>query len=139
MKYMLDTNICIYAMKNKPKTVAQAMHKNLSQGFCISTITLAELLHGVEKSVNVEKNKITLESFLDIVDIFLFDTKAAEEYGKICAYLQRQGTPIGIMDMLIAAHALSQNLTLVTNNVREFERVPNLQIENWSEENETAI
>ena len=140
MKYMLDTNICIYTMKNKPAIVSKRVNEHSkAEGLSISVITLAELEHGYQKSVNKEKNLDNLIKFLFCVEILPFDAKAAAEYGKICAYLQKRGTPIGTMDMLIAAHALSQDLTLVTNNVREFERVPNLKVENWSEENETAI
>ena len=133
MKYMLDTNICIYAIKNKPATVSQRLQEHSERELCISIITLAELTHGVYKSVNKEKNMDALLQFLLKIEILPFDMLAAVEYGKICAYLQSQGTPIGTMDMLIAAHALSRSLTIVTNNVREFERVPNLMIENWSE------
>lgn len=133
MKYMIDTNICIYVMKNKPEKVSKRMKEHNPDELCISTITLAELKHGVNKSTNKEKNEIILEDFLEVIEILPFDVKAAVEYGKICAYLQSQGTPIGPFDMLIAAHALSESLTIVTNNVREFERVPGLIIENWSE------
>ncbi len=132
MTYMLDTNICIYAIKNKPEQVLEKLKQNLSNGICISAITLAELQHGVEKSINPEKNSMALLQFLSILDILPFDDLAAVEYGKICAYLQKRGTPIGTMDMLIAAHAKIENLIIVTNNVREFERVPDLKIENWT-------
>ena len=131
MTYMLDTNICIYAIKNKPEQVLEKLKQNLSNGICISAITLAELQHGVEKSMNPEKNSMALLQFLSILDILPFDDLAAVEYGKICAYLQKRGTPIGTIDMLIAAHAKTENLIIVTNNVREFERVPDLKIENW--------
>ena len=131
MTYMLDTNICIYAIKNKPEQVLEKLKQNLSNGICISAITLAELQHGIEKSMNPEKNSMALLQFLSILDILPFDDLAAVEYGKICAYLQKRGTPIGTMDMLIAAHAKTENLIIVTNNVREFERVPDLKIENW--------
>ena len=131
MTYMLDTNICIYAIKNKPEQVLEKLKQNLSNGICISAITLAELQHGVEKSINPEKNSMALLQFLSILDILPFDDLAAVEYGKICAYLQKRGTPIGTIDMLIAAHAKTENLIIVTNNVREFERVPDLKIENW--------
>ena len=131
MTYMLDTNICIYAIKNNPEQVLEKLKQNLSNRICISAITLAELQHGVEKSMNPEKNSMALLQFLSILDILPFDDLAAVEYGKICAYLQKRGTPIGTMDMLIAAHAKTENLIIVTNNVREFERVPNLKIENW--------
>ena len=131
MTYMLDTNICIYAIKNNPEQVLEKLKQNLSNRICISAITLAELQHGVEKSMNPEKNSMALLQFLSILDILPFDDLAAVEYGKIYAYLQKRGTPIGTMDMLIAAHAKTENLIIVTNNVREFERVPNLKIENW--------
>ena len=133
MSYMLDTNICIYAIKNKPEQVLQRLKANLNNGLCISAITLAELEHGVEKSAQPEKNAMALMQFLSILDVLPFDDLAAVEYGKICAYLQKQGTPIGTMDMLIASHARAEDMVLVTNNVREFERVPELKIENWVE------
>ena len=108
------------------------MHDNLHKGLCISAITLAELMYGSEKSTRPEKNRAALLQFLSILDILPFDDRAAAEYGNICAYLQKQGIPIGTMDMLIAGHARSERLILVTNNVREFKRVPNLEIENWA-------
>lgn len=131
MTYLLDTNICIYAIKNKPPSVLQNMQSKLPEGLGISTITLAELEHGVAASAYPEKNQVALVQFLSIFDILAFDDKAATEYGKICACLRKQGKPIGTMDMLIAAHALAGGFILVTNNTREFERVENLQLENW--------
>lgn len=130
---MLDTNICIYAIKNKPEQVLRQLKANLPYGLCISAITLAELEHGVEKSAAPEKNMMALMQFLAIMDVLPFDDEAACEYGKICAYLQKRGTPVGTMDMLIAGHAKAEGLILVTNNVREFERIPDLEIENWAE------
>ena len=133
MTYMLDTNICIYAIKNKPEKVLQRLEANLQKGLCISAITLAELEHGVEKSAYPQKNGAALIQFLSILDVLPFDDLAAVEYGRICACLQKRGTPIGTMDMLIAGHARAEKLTLVTNNVREFQRVAELKIENWAE------
>ena len=133
MKYMLDTNICIYAIKNKPPQVLMKFQEHLKDGLCISDITLAELEHGVEKSMYPEKNAVALIQFLSVLDILPFDNLAAVEYGKICADLQKRGVPIGTMDMLIAGHARSEGIVLVTNNVREFERVPELKLENWAE------
>ena len=133
MKYMLDTNICIYAIKHKPERVLQTLKEKLDEGLCISSITLAELAHGVEKSASRDKNAAALLKFLTVLTVLPFDELAAAEYGKICAYLQRLGTPIGTMDMLIAAHAKTENLILVTNNTREFIRVPDLQLENWAD------
>ena len=131
MKYMLDTNICIYLIKKKPENVLINLHLNIDNGIAISAITLAELLYGVEASAYPEKNTLALNQFLSIVDILPFDDEAAAEYGKICATLRRQGTPIGTMDMLIAAQAKAKGLIVVTNNVREFERIEDLELENW--------
>ena len=131
MKYMLDTNICIYAIKNKPEKVLNTLKEKMADGICISAITLAELAHGVEKSASREKNAAALLRFLSILTVLPFDDLTAVEYGSICADLQRKGTPIGTMDMLIAAHAKTEGLILVTNNTREFERVQGLKLENW--------
>ena len=128
---MLDTNICIYTIKKKPESVLNRFKEELSDGLCISSITLAELQHGVEKSERPEKNQIALAMLISAMTVMPFDDIAAVEYGKICAYLQKKGTPIGTMDMFIASHAKSLNMTLVTNNIRKFERVPNLGLENW--------
>ena len=133
MTYMLDTNICIYAIKNRPEIVLQRLKENMQNGLCISAITLAEMQHGVEKSAQPEKNAAALMRFVSILQVLPFDDGAAVEYGKVCAHLQRRGTPIGPMDTLLAAHAKAEGLTIVTNNVREFERVPGLKIENWAE------
>lgn len=130
MKYMLDTNMCIYAQKNIPQVI-EKMKNNFQYGVAISSITLAELEFGVQASANVEKNTIALYKFLSIVEILDFDSSAATEYGKIRADLKKKGTPIGNMDMLIAAHAKSEDLIVVTHNTREFERVEDLQLEDW--------
>ena len=130
MKYMLDTNMCIYAQKNNPNVIAK-IKQNFQQGLAISSITLAELEYGVQASANIEKNTVSLMKFLSIVDVLPFDSGAAVEYGKICAHLRKKGTPIGTMDMLIAAHARSENLIVVTHNTREFERIEGLQLEDW--------
>lgn len=137
MTYMLDTNICIYAIKNRPEVVLRRLKSNMHNGLCISAITLAELEHGVEKSERPEKNAAALLRFVSILQVLPFDDSAALAYGWLCAWLQRRGTPIGPMDMLIAAHAKSKGLILVTNNVREFARVPELKIENWAEPERT--
>ena len=131
MKYMLDTNICIYAIKNKPEKVLKTLKEKMNDGICISAITLAELAHGVEKSAARDKNRAAFLRFLSILTVLPFDDLAAAEYGAVCADLQRKGTPIGTMDMLIAAHAKTEGLILVTNNTREFERVEGLTLENW--------
>ena len=133
MTYMLDTNICIYAMKNKPEKVLQRLKSEFENGVCISSITLAELEYGMKHSANPARNEQALLRFLVPISVIPFDSDAAWEYGSIRTYLQGQGTPIGALDMLIAAHAKSEDMILVTNNVREFERVPGLEIENWAE------
>lgn len=133
MTYMLDTNICIYAMKNKPEKVLKRLKAEINNGICISSITLAELEYGMKRSSNPVKNEQGLLRFLLPLNILPFGPSAASEYGEIRAHLQSQGTPIGPLDMLIAGHARSENMILVTNNVKEFERVPDLEIENWAE------
>lgn len=131
MTYMLDTNICIYAMKNKPEKVVKRFREELNNGICISSITLAELEFGMKNSSDPAKNEQALLRFLVPISILPFGASAATEYGEIRAYLQSQGTPIGPLDMLIAAHARAEGYILVTNNEREFRRVPNLIVENW--------
>jgi len=132
MRYMLDTDTCIYIQK-RVRVVLDNLQSKKSQGLAISAITFAELRQGVDMSVYKEKNTIALIKFTSIVDVLPFDNYAATEYGRISATLRKLGTPIGAMDMLIAAHAKSAGLILVTNNVREFERIDNLTIENWVE------
>lgn len=131
MTYMLDTNICIYIMKNKPAQVLQRFKSEIDNGICISSITLAELEYGMQHSSNPIRNEQALLHFLIPIEILPFDAAAASEYGALRTYLQGLGTPIGPLDMLIAAHARSEHMTLVTNNVREFIRVPELVVENW--------
>lgn len=132
MRYMLDTNMCIYAQKGVP-SVIDKITEHWEKGLVISSMTLAELYYGTESSAAYEKNLKSLQNLLTILEVIPFESMAAVHYGKIRAYLRRRGTPIGAMDMLIAAHALALGITLVTNNVREFERVPELMIENWTE------
>lgn len=130
--YMLDTNICIYSIKNKPANVLQQLYTHSKDNLCISSITLGELYHGVCKSDAFDKNQNALIQFLALVNILPWESHAALEYGRICAYLQKKGKIIGTMDMLIAAHAKAKDMILVTNNTREFERVPDLKLENWA-------
>ena len=131
MRYMLDTNICIYVIKHKPVTVFQKLQNINPEDVCISSVTYAELVHGVEKSAAVEKNRLALSMLLANMEILDFDVDAADCYGKIRAALEKKGTPRGTLDMMIAAHAQSLSYTVVTNNVKEFSRVSALQIENW--------
>ena len=134
MMYMLDSNICIYMIKKKPESLLRRIQASNVNGIAISAITLAELEFGVAKSDYPEKNANALTQILSIINVLSFDANAASVYGSIRADLQRKGTPIGGLDMLIAAHAKSRNLILVTNNVREFQRVEGLLIENWAEQ-----
>ena len=133
MKYMLDTHICIYAIKHKPEKVIQKLRETDPDDICVSSVTYAELVHGVEKSAAVEKNRLALSMLLANIEIKDFGVDAANCYGKIRAALERKGTPIGLLDMMIAGHAQSLELTVVTNNMKEFSRVNNLKIENWAE------
>lgn len=132
MKYMLDTNICIFAIRNSNDNVLKKFREHLDDELYISSITLAELMYGVEKSRKPEQNRNALLQFLTLIDIKEFSEKAAIEYGKIRAFIENQGTPIGPLDTLIAAHAVSENMILVTHNTKEFLRVPDLTVENWT-------
>ena len=132
MRYMLDTNICIYAIKNKPEQVFKNLKKHDPEEICISSVTYAELEYGVEKSKAIEKNRLALSLLLANIEIMDFDSLAAESYGKIRAGLEKRGTPIGPLDMMIAAHASSLGYCVVTNNTKEFERVKGLKLENWA-------
>lgn len=130
--YLLDTNICIYIIKKKP---IEVLHRFSGLSFgdvAVSSITAAELDYGVSKSGS-DRNMATLEKFLAPLEILPFDNESARQYGRLRANLERQGTPIGPLDTLIAAHALALNSVLVTNNVREFSRVPMLKLDNWVE------
>ena len=131
MKVLLDTNICIYIIKRKPLEVLQKFEAYEVGDIGISSITVAELKFGVQKSQSVEKNQQALMQFLLPLTIAKFDTAAANVYGEIRATLEKQGIPIGSLNILIAAHALSLDLTLITNNIKEFDRVPNLKLKNW--------
>ncbi len=131
MRCMLDTNICIYLIKKKPPGVLKKLAEHKISEVGISAITVAELEYGVEKSAQTDKNRDALAEFLAPFEIMPFDERASLEYGRIRAHLERKGTLIGSMDMLIAAHAQSLGVTLVTNNAKEFKRMPHLQVENW--------
>jgi tRNA(fMet)-specific endonuclease VapC len=132
MEYMLDTNICIYLIKQKPAKVLRHFKTHSVGDIGISSITLAELRFGIEKSQQVEKNRQALNEFIMPLEIASFDEKAAENYGKIRSLLEKEGRPVGSMDMLIGAHALSLGVTLVTNNTNEFKQIKNLKVADWS-------
>jgi tRNA(fMet)-specific endonuclease VapC len=130
IKFMLDTNICIFTIKNKPQIVREAF--NLHDGqLSISAITLMELIYGAEKSATPEKNLAVIEGFTARLEVFPFDNEAAAHTGMIRSELAKAGTPIGPYDQMIAGHARSRGLIVVTNNLREFERVPGLRVEDW--------
>lgn len=130
LKYMLDTNICIYVIKRRPVEVLETFNKYAGL-MCISSITYAELCHGVEKSARPEQNRQAVEDFCSRLQILAYNEKAAQHYGEIRAELEQLGIPIGVNDLHISAHARSESLTLVTNNLREFERVAGLRLVNW--------
>ena len=130
LKYLLDTNIVIYVIKRRPLQALDTFNQHAGR-MAISAITLAELMHGVEKSSNPPANLAVVEDFCSRLDVLPYGAKAAQHYGAIRAALEVRGQPIGVNDLHIAAHARSEGLTLVTNNLREFERVPALQMENW--------
>uniref|UniRef100_UPI0038B53D88 type II toxin-antitoxin system tRNA(fMet)-specific endonuclease VapC n=1 Tax=Pseudothauera rhizosphaerae TaxID=2565932 RepID=UPI0038B53D88 len=131
MKYLLDTNIVIYTMRNRPQQVRECFGQHEGQ-FAISTVTLAELAFGAERSSRPRENMEVLESFIARLDVLDFDAAAAFHFGQIRAELLARGQPIGPYDMMIAAHARSHGLILVTNNLAEFERVAGLRLENWA-------
>jgi tRNA(fMet)-specific endonuclease VapC len=130
---MLDTNICIYIIKKKPVYAIKRFRKARISNIGISSITLSELVYGAVKSSNPEQNHLALAQFVAPLEILSYDHKASHYYGDIRYHLEKKGTPIGALDMLIAAHALSAGCILVTNNEREFHRVPDLKIENWAQ------
>lgn len=131
-RYLLDTNMVIYAIKNNPATVLEKIQQFDYDDINISAITLAELEYGVCHSSKPEQNNMALMMFLSNINVLPFDDNAALEYGYIRETLQKEGQPIGPYDMLIAAHAKSLNYVLVTHNTREFERVPGIEIEDWA-------
>ena len=132
MRYMLDTNICIYAIKNQPSQVLKQLRAHEADGIGISSISVAELYFGVSKSGSA-RNLAALQQFLEPLEIADFDLNAAQVYGTLRYTLERLGTPIGPLDTQIAAHALALEVTLATNNVREFARVSGLNLINWAE------
>ncbi|MBX9899177.1 MAG: type II toxin-antitoxin system VapC family toxin [Burkholderiaceae bacterium] len=130
LKYLLDTNIVIYVLKRRPIEVLATFNQHANR-MAISAITLSELLHGAEKSQKISENLASIEDFCSRLEVLAYDAKASQHYGAIRAALEKSGNTIGVNDLHIAAHARSQGLVLVTNNVGEFSRVPALQVENW--------
>jgi len=132
MKFMLDTNTCIYIIKQKPPKALMHFSAHSAGDIGISSITLAELQYGIAKSRHIQKNRQALEEFTLPLEIADFDGEAAEMYGTLRAALETAGKPIGSMDMLIGAHALSLGIILVTNNTREFARIKGLKVADWT-------
>jgi len=130
--YLIDTNICIYAINKKSAIVLERIKENSKKGIYLSSLTIAELEYGVENSTHIEKNRIALLKFISLFNILCFDDSDAIPYGKLKAKLKRAGNIIGPIDMLLAAQSLSKDLIFVTNNVDEFKRIEGLKIEDWS-------
>ncbi|TWB57649.1 tRNA(fMet)-specific endonuclease VapC [Rhizobium sp. ERR 922] len=130
LTYMLDTNICIYVMKTYPPAVREKFNA-LAEQLCISSITLGELYYGAEKSTRRVENLTAVEHFVARLEVLSFGDKAAAHYGQVRAELERAGTPCGPHDMQIGAHARSEGLIVVTNNMKEFIRIPGIRVENW--------
>ena len=132
MNYLLDTNICIYIINKKPASVIKRIQTKQPEQIAISTITQAELEYGIARSRNVDQNRVALLEFLFPFLLIDFDQMAAVQYGLIRASLEARGKPIGSLDMLLAAQAMSRDLILVTNNEKEFHRIERLKLENWA-------
>jgi len=130
LRYLLDSNICIDMIMRRPESLLERFNRNAGH-LAISSITLAELKHGAEKSSDPERSLAVVEDFCSRLEVLAYGAKAAQHYGQIRSALERRGTPIGVNDLHIAAHARSEGLTLVSNNLREFKRVEGLLYENW--------
>ncbi|MFN3634444.1 MAG: tRNA(fMet)-specific endonuclease VapC [Rhizobium rhizophilum] len=131
LKYMLDTNICIFTVKNRPAHMREMFNRHHGQ-MCISAVSLMELIYGAEKSASPERNLAVVEGFAARLDVLPYDEIAASHTGQLRAELAKSGTPIGPYDQMIAGHARSRGLIVVTNNRREFDRVPGLRVEDWA-------
>jgi tRNA(fMet)-specific endonuclease VapC len=132
MKLMLDTNICIYLIKEHPAPVLDRFAAHPVGDIGVSVITLAELEYGVAKSSRPARNRAALDQFVSPLEVASFDRPAATAYGRLRALLDKRGQPIGSMDLLLAAHAISLDVRLITHNVKEFGKVPGLRIEDWA-------
>ncbi len=130
---ILDTDMCVFIIKRAPETVLLKLRDEIDNGLCISVMTLAELMGAARKSEHPQQNEAALAQFITIMEVLPFDEFAAVEYGKICAALQKEGVSLSTMDMLTAALAGAGGLTLITNRPGKYERIPDLDIENWLE------
>ncbi len=131
-RYMLDTDMCSYVIKEHPESVRQRFQTLAMEQLCISVVTYAELIYGVERSSSRRVNRPIIEDFVRHLDVMDWNTEAADQYGVIRTELETAGTPIGAMDMMIAAHAKSIKAVLVTNNQKHFTKVKGLKIDNWT-------
>lgn len=134
MKFLLDTNICVFLIRNQFERIRRHIRSHRVGEIGVSAITEAELRFGADKSFDPGKNHAVLERFFLTLPVLAFESGFAREYGRIRAILEKKGTPIGSLDTLIAAHALSEGLTVVTTNTREFKRVPGLRVVNWTKD-----
>ncbi|MGC9311535.1 MAG: type II toxin-antitoxin system tRNA(fMet)-specific endonuclease VapC [Sediminispirochaetaceae bacterium] len=132
--YLIDTNMCIYAIKRKPEKVFDAIKKKSKDGLFVSSLTVAELEFGVQNSERKAKNRLALLKFLSLFNILNFAESDAIEFGRIKVQLRRKGSVVGTVDMLLAAQAISKEMIFVTNNVKEFNRIEGLRIEDWSKQ-----
>lgn len=132
IRYLLDTNTCIHLIRKRPARAIRKLERKQVSDIGISSITLSELEYGCAKSVTPDRNRMALTGFLAPIEVLPYDDRAALRYGPLRAHLERKGTPIGSLDLLIAAHALSMECVLVTSNESEFKRVPGLKVENWT-------
>ena len=135
--YLIDTNICIYLIRQRDPQLSEKVQKYQPYEIGVSAITVAELSYGVAKSKRLQQNREALQNFLSAFEIVPFDDRDAEQFGALRVWLERQGQPIGPYDLQIASQALARRWTVVTNNVREFRRVPELSVENWSQRQPT--
>lgn len=131
-RYMLDTDMCSYIIKERPESVCQRFQTIAMEQLCISVVTYAELIYAVARSSSKRVNRPIIEDFVRHLDVMDWDTEAADQYGVIRAELEAAGTPIGAMDMMIAAHAKSIKAVLVTNNQKHFTKVKGLKVDNWA-------
>ena len=132
MRFMLDTNTCVDLIRQRNDRILRRMLRLKPDDLCVSSVTLSELEYGAAKSADPGRNRLALATFMTPLSVMPYDDAVAPVYGKLRAELERAGTPIGPLDTLIAAHALSLGLTVVTDNEREFRRVSGLKVENWT-------
>lgn len=132
MKYLLDTSVCVEMIRGRRTRLLKRLSERPTRDFGLSSITVAELQYGVWKSPQMTQEREALDEFLIPLTVLEFDFAATETYGRLRAHLESAGTPIGALDMLIAAHAVSRDLTVLTRNLKEFKRVPGLKSEDWT-------